>query len=199
MLPKNWDDITLEQYVAVYKTLSEEPKGEDGDWNLLIKRVCLLTNKEPGWVEDNLTLNDLQKMQEFLKTPLPQKLIRSFRFNGKRYKVDINPTKYDAGRYMSVMNQLKENKVDNLHKVMFQICREVNWYGKTVEKDLGKLHEEIESLKQLPMKIVNPISVFFCLLSEHLMNDILRYSTEQMNKAKEDLQMEIDYLADMAG
>lgn len=199
MLPKDWNDITLEQYVAVYKTLSEEPKDAEAQLNLLIKRVCLLTNQDPGWVEDNLTMNDLAKMQDFLKVELPQKLIRSFRFNGKRYKVDINPTKYDAGRYMSVMNQLKDNKVENLHKVMFQICREVNWYGKTIEKDLSKLAEEIESFKQLPMKIVNPISVFFCLLSEHLTNDMLKYSTEQMSKAKEALQMEIDYLADMAG
>jgi len=199
MLPKDWNDITLEQYVAVYKTLSEEPKDAEAQLNLLIKRVCLLTNQDPGWVEDNLTMNDLAKMQDFLKVELPQKLIRSFRFNGKRYKVDINPTKYDAGRYMSVMNQLKDNKVENLHKVMFQICREVNWYGKTIEKDLSKLAEEIESFKQLPMKIVNPISVFFCLLSEHLTNGMLKYSTEQMSKAKEALQMEIDYLADMAG
>jgi len=199
MLPKNWNDITLEQYVAVYKTLSEEPTEPEAILNLLIKRVCLLTNKEPEWVEDNLTMNDLAKMQEFLKSDLPTKLITRFTFNGKYYKVDLDPTKYDAGRYMSVMNQLKDNKIENLHKVIFQICRRTDWKGKIVEQDLNTIGETIESFKQLPLKIVNPISVFFCSLSENLTQSTLEYSTSQMKKATELLQTEIDYLNGSGG
>lgn len=230
MLPKNWDDITLEQYVAVYKTLSEEPKGEDGDWNLLIKRVCLLTNKEPGWVDDNLTLNDLQKMQEFLKSELPTKLITDFRFNGRRYKVITNPTllkrsaykrildgikekinggdlsavdatKMDFDGYMSSMNTIrnKDKVLDNLHWTIFQVCHEVDWRGNVIEVPLGEIPERIEAFKQLPLKIANPISVFFWNLSKHLTNDMIKYSTEQMNKATADLQTEIDYLTDSVG
>src|SRR5688572_23134228 len=120
MLPQNWNDITIEQYVAVYKTLSENPTDPEEQLNLLVKRTCLLTNQEPDWVEDNLTMTDLAKMQDFIKSDLPTKLIKNFRFNGKRYTVDIDPTKYDAGRYMSVMNQLKDNRIENLHKVIFQ-------------------------------------------------------------------------------
>jgi hypothetical protein len=199
MLPKNWNDITLEQYVAVYKTLQEEPTESEAILNLLIKRVCLLTNKEPEWVEDNCTMNDLAKMQEFLKAPLPTKLITRFKFNGKRYKVDLDPTKYDAGRYMSVMNQLKDNKIENLHKVIFQICRQVDWKGKTIDVDLNTIQETIEGFKQIPLKVINPISVFFCSLSENLTQSILEYSTQEMTKATELLQTEIDYLKDSDG
>lgn len=194
MLPKNWNDITIEQYVAVYKTLEEEPKDAEAQLNLLIKRTCLLTFKEPEWVEDNLTMNDLAKMQDFLKSELPTKLITDFRFKGRRYKADIDPTKYDAGRYMSVMNQLKDSKIDNLHKVIFLICREVDWKGKTIEVPIEELGQRIEDFKELPLKIANPLSVFFYSLSDNLTKDILEYSTELMKKAQEKIQEEMSYL-----
>jgi len=199
MLPKNWNDITIEQYVAVYKTLSEDPKDAEAQLNLLVKRVCLLTNQEPDWVEDNCTMQDLAKMQDFLKSDLPLKLIKDFRFEGRRYKVDIDPTKYDAGRYMSVMNQLKDSKIENLHKVIFQVCREVDWKGKTIEVDLKELPSRIESFKQLPLKVANPISVFFWSLSNNLTDVTLQYSISQMEKAKKALQTEIDCLSDSVG
>jgi len=199
MLPKNWDNITIEQYVAVYKTLSEDPKDAEAQLNLLVKRVCLLTNQEPEWVEDNCTMQDLAKMQDFLKSDLPTKLITDFRFEGRRYKVDIDPTKYDAGRYMSVMNQLKDQKIENLHKVIFQVCREVDWKGKTIEIDLKELPQRIESFKQLPLKVANPISVFFWSLSNNLTDVTLQYSISQMEKAKKALQTEIDCLNDSVG
>ena len=194
MLPKNWNDITIEQYVAVYKTLEEEPKDAEAQLNLLIKRTCLLTFKEPEWVEDNLTMNDLAKMQDFLKSELPTKLIADFRFKGRKYKADIDPTKYDAGRYMSVMNQLKDSKIDNLHKVIFLICREVDWKGKTIEVPIEELGQRIEDFKELPLKIANPLSVFFYSLSDNLTNAILEYSTELMKKAQEKIQEEMSYL-----
>lgn len=199
MLPNNWNDITIEQYVAVYKTLDKEPTTPEAKLDLLVRRVCLLTNKEPEWVEDNCTMQDLSKMQDFLKSDLPLKIIKNFRFNGKRYTVDLDPTKYDAGRYMSVMNQLKDQRIENLHKILFQVVREVDWRGRTIEPDLNKLYETIEGFKQLPLKIANPISVFFCSLSENLTQSTLEYSTNQMKKVTKDLQKEIDYLNDSAG
>lgn len=199
MLPSNWNDITIEQYVSVYKTLSEEPKDAEAQLNLLIKRTCLLTFKEPEWVEDNLTMSDLAKMQDFLKSPLPTKLIKNFRFNGKRYTVDIDPTKYDAGRYMSVMNQLKDSKIDNLHKVIFLVCREVNFLGQTVDVPTEEIVKDMEAFKQLPLKVANPIAVFFWTLYENLTDVTLKYSTDQMQTANELIQQELDYLESSGG
>lgn len=199
MLPKNWDDITLEQYVAINKTLGEQPKDDEANWRLLIKRVSYLTGKDPEWVEDNLTINDLNRMREFLKMDLPTKIIRHFRLNGKRYVVDLDPTKYNAGRYMAVMNQLKDQRPEAIHKVLFQVCREIDWKGKTIDPDLNKLAETIESFKQLPLKIANPIRFFFAMLSENLTNDTLLYLTNQAKTMTKELQEEIDYLNDSAG
>lgn len=199
MLPKNWDDITLEQYVAISKTLDEQPKDDEANWRLLIKRVSYLTGKDPDWVEDNLTINDLNRMRDFFKLDLPTKIIKHFRFNGKRYVVDLDPTKYNAGRYMAVMNQLKDQRPEAIHKVLFQVCREIDWKGKTIEPDLNKLVETIESFKQLPLKIANPIRFFFAMLSETLTNDTLLYLTNQAKTMTKELQEEIDYLNDSVG
>ncbi len=199
MLPKNWNDITIEQYVAVYKTLSEEPKTAEAQLDLLIKRTAYLTNLEPDYIEDNLTINDLAKMQDFLKSDLPSKLVTDFRFNGKRYKVFIDPTKYKAGDYMAVMNTVKDNKIDNLHKTIYCVCKEVDWKGRIIEVPENEIAERIESFKQLPLSVANPIAVFFCSLSENLTDVILKYSMDQMEKAKKALQTEIDCLNDSVG
>jgi hypothetical protein len=100
---------------------------------------------------------------------------------------------------MSVMNQLKDSKIENLHKVIFQVCREVDWKGKTIEIDLKELPARIESFKQLPLKVANPISVFFWSLCDTLTEDTLQYSISQMEKAKMALQTEIDCLSDSVG
>lgn len=199
MLPNNWDDVTIEQYVAVMNTLSEEPKGEDGHEKLLIKRIALLTNNDPVWIEDNLTINDLIKMELLLSVPLPQKLVTHFRFNGKRYVVDIDPTKYKAGRYMSAMNQFRDDRIDNMHRIIFQVCRETNWIGKDVEVDLNVIRETIEGFKQLPLKIAAPIRFFFARMSENLTLDIQEYLTNKIKNQTKMLQTEIDSLSDLDG
>ena len=185
MLPKNWNDITIEQYVAVYKTLSEEPKTAEAQLDLLIKRTAYLTNLEPDYIEDNLTINDLAKMQDFLKSDLPSKLVTDFRFNGKRYKVFIDT--------------VKDNKIDNLHKTIYCVCKEVDWKGRIIEVPENEIAERIESFKQLPLSVANPIAVFFCSLSENLTDVILKYSMDQMEQAKKALQTEIDCLNDSVG
>lgn len=199
MLPSNWDNVTIEQYVAVMNTLREEPKDEDGQWRLLIKRVSFVTGKEPDWVEDNLTLNDLNRMKALLNTPLPQKLVTRFRFNGKRYVVDIDPTKYKAGRYMSAMNQFRDDRIENMHRIIFQVCRETDWIGRNVEVDLNVIRETIEGFKQLPLKIAAPIRFFFARMSESLTLDIQEYLTNQMKIQTEILQTEIGSLSDSDG
>lgn len=211
MLPKDWNDITIEQYVAFHKTLSEDPKDDEGLWRLLIKRIALLTGNDPDLVEDSLTMSDLNKMAEFQRLPMPSKLIKNFRFNGKRYTVDIDPTKYNAGRYMSVMNQLRDDRIENAHKMIFQVCREVgfgfyrNAKGKlrfgnyTIEPDLNKIQETIESFKQLPLKIAEPIRFFFVRLSENLTADTQEYLTKEIQKQTKSLQTEIDCLSDSDG
>lgn len=211
MLPKNWNDVTVEQYNAIHKTFGEDPQDDEGQWKLLVKRVALITGNEPDWVEDNLTVQDLHRMSDLLKTPLPTLLVRHFRFNNRRYVVDIDPTKYNAGRYMSVMNAVKDPKADNTHKLLFQVCREIDFgfyrnnKGKlrfgvhTIEPDLNKLAEHIESFKELPLKIANPIKVFFCSLSENLTDATLEYLTKQAKETTSKLQTEIDYLNGSAG
>lgn len=202
MLPKNWDDITLEQYTAFKKTLKEEPSGEDGELNLVIKQISFLTGLDPDYVEDNISASDVAKMHELIKTPLPTVITKRFRFNNKSYVADLNPTdskRYRGGRYMSVMNTLKDKHIDNDHKLLFQVCREVTWYGKTIEPDLNTIAEQIESFKQLPLKIANPIKVFFCSLSESLTDATLQYLTNKAKTATKQLQTEIDYLNGSAG
>ena len=199
MLPKNWDDITLEQYIAIYKTLDEEPKDAMAQLDLLVKRVCLLTNLEPDFVEENCSMNDLNYMADFLKKPMPTKLIQKFRFNGRLYKVKLDPNKYKAGEYMAVMNACKNSKPDGLPRIMFSVCKEINVFGKDIEVSPEKIHDRIEEFKQLPLKIANPIALFFSMLSSNLMETTLKYSTEQVMKATADLQVEIDCLKDSDG
>jgi len=198
MLPKNWDNITLEQYVAIYKTLDEQPEETEDQLKLLIKRACLITLQEPEWVEENLTMNDLAKMQEFLKMELPQTLVLDFVFKDKRYKAEIDPTKYKGGRLFACLNTLKDEdkRLDNIHRTIYNVCWRVDKKGKPIQLTDDEMIADMEDFRELPLKVANPLYVFFCSLSETLQTLTLTYSINQIQIANQMIQEETNYLAD---
>lgn len=196
MLPKNWNDITIEQYVEFYKTLKEQPETDDGIYNLVLKRICILTDLEYEYIDENLTMKEINEMATLQKTELPQKLILDFRFNGRRYKANIDPTTYKGGRFMACLNTLsdEDKRLDRMHQTIFNVCNQVDWKGKPVDLTDDELIKHMEEFKQLPLKVANPLYVFFCSLSEYLSDVIVKYSTQQMEKAQKKIQEELAYL-----
>ena len=198
MLPKNWDNITLEQYVEYYKTKSENPTTDEGRYQLLLKRMCILTDLEFEYIDENLTMKDIARMEEFMKMELPQTLILDFVFKNKRYKAEIDPTKYKGGRLFACMNTLKDEdkRLDNIHRTIYNVCWRVDKKGKPIQLTDDEMIADMEDFRELPLKVANPLYVFFCSLSETLQTLTITYSINQIQIANQMIQEETNYLAD---
>lgn len=198
MLPSNWDNITLEQYVEYYKTKSENPTTDEGRYQLLLKRMCILTDLEFEYIDENLTMSDIVKMDEFMKMELPQTLILDFVFKDKRYKAEIDPTKYKGGRLFACMNTLKDEdkRLDNMHRTIFNVCQLVDKKGKPIDLPDDEMIANMEEFRELPLSVANPLYVFFCSLSETLQTLTLTYSLNKIQIANQMIQEEMNYLAD---
>jgi len=199
MIPKSWDNVTVEQFVLVEKTRNEVPANELAAIDLRIKRACYLTDEEPEDVM-NWSMEELIKVDALMNTPLPEgKIINQFRLNGQLYTFRMNPNKLSADEYMTIMNTAKDSSLENLHKILFNIAQPRKWYGKKMTIKPEDVEKRIADFKQLPLKIANPIAVFFWTLSNNLTDAILDYSIDKMNQVNKTLREEIECLKDMDG
>jgi len=196
MIPTNWSQVTLESYVPFQKTLDEVPETELQKHDLRVKRACLLANVEPEVIM-NMTMDEIAKVDDLIKSPRPTKIVKSFRINGQTYRVKLDPRKYNAGEYMAVMNACKDNGGENLHRILFLVCEPVNNWGRKKKFTPDEFEARMKDFKQLPVSIAYPIAVFFWTLSRKLTDVILDYSEETMTKQRE--EMEAAYSAAMDG
>lgn len=202
MIPTNWNDVTLESYVPYRKTFEEyteeqvekmTPEAfELARLDLRIKRACLLANVEPEEIL-KLTQEELLKVDDLEKIPIPTKIAKSFRINGQTYKPQLDPRKYTGGEYMAVMNACKDKGSDNIHRILFLVCKPVNVWGKEIKFEAHEIEARMNDFKKLPVSIAYPIALFFWNLSRVLTDATLDYSSELMKKQRE--EMEAAYLA----
>lgn len=200
MIPKNWDNITIDQYAALKKTESVKPKDELEEHDLRVQRACIITGLDLNEI-NSWPFKELLKVDDLMKTPLPTKIIKTFRLNGKLYRFRENPKKYSGGEYCAIMNACKdasvsrESELKSMHRLCYLICKPVNILGfKQKITEPEEIEKRIDDFKQLPLKIANPMALFFWALSETLTDAILVYSTDQMNMMNKDLQKETSYL-----
>lgn len=195
----NWNKVTVAGYVEYYKSLDwKEPKDAIQQLDQNIERLSYLTGISYEEIEE-MSITQVTEELKQARENMPQVLYESFEFKGRYYVVDKDPTKYNAGRYMSVMNACTGNTIENLHRILFNVCREVDKKGNTVKIPDEELMNRMDEFKELPMLYANPIAVFFWNLSKDLTNVTLQYLDDQVQKANQALQTEITYLQDSAG
>lgn len=194
MIPATWDNVTIDQYVAIKKTEAIVPKDKLEEHDLRVQRACILTGLDLD-VINAWSFIELLKVDTLLSTAPPTKVVRHFRLNGNYYTFRENPKKYSGGEYSAVMNACKDGGLNNLHRLCYLISQPTNLLGfKKKVTDPEDIEKRIEDFKQLPLKIANPMAVFFWTLSENLTDVILDYSAKKMTKITAAVQKEISYL-----
>lgn len=196
MIPKNWDNVTIENFVGLQQALKDEEN--DSKFDSLIKKICFLTGKSVEEVKQ-MDINQISKINKLLKTPLPTQLMTNFKLNGIRYRVILNARELTGERYTAIMNTAKRGTLENLHQIMFLISEPIKWGfrkkfpfvgWKSYEFKPSEVPERIKDFHKLPLKVANPVSVFFSQLSKDLTKAILDYSiqkVDQMNREAQDL------------
>lgn len=197
-IPKSWNEITIGQYINLlpsnYKKLNAIQST--------IHTLSILTGKSKEEIRQ-LPKDKAERMVKSLSwmENKPQgQYKKTFKLNGKRYKVDPNANTLLAGQYMDAMEILKRLPDDNetieknLHLLLSVVCRpqKRKWFKWVDDEiDLVKTAELLHD--NLTLDIAYPIIVFFCLLSNQLTPIINDFSNRKIAKTEQELtQMETD-------
>jgi hypothetical protein len=199
----DWSKITIEQFVKVQKIVKEEPIDEL-DLHAQKKLVAEIITGKPIEEIENMLMADIDNIYlECLAPSLPQKIVKRFKINGYKYEFDLEATNLTSGRYMSIMEGIKGDPLDNLHSVLFNVAypikRTVTGGFKRYNFEASEIHKRIEDFKQMPITIANPIAVFFCNLSKDLTNVSVDYSFEKLMKMKKEMDQMTAHLLDGDG
>ena len=208
MIPTKWKEVTIEQFVELQAALEEKPKTDLEIVNNKILQAVILSGLTVEEVEE-LSLDELENVNRLLNSNLPQRIRKSFKLNGIRYKVIFDAKKLNGSRYIAVMNSAKRGTLKSLHQVMYSISQPTKFGFRSKFPFIGykdyefKAHEvegRINDFKSLTIDIANPVSVFFSNLSKCLtkvLDDSLLKQTRKMTQMTNELTK--DLTEDMAG
>ena len=182
-------NLTVDQYKHLNRTIKEESANPIDIINKKIMQVHILTGKPIDEVEKIPTAK-LKKILKEIDKPLPSKIKKTFKLNGVKYRVITRPKELNGGRYISIMDSIKQNSINNLHIVLFNVCEplKLTWRGwKPYEFKDAEAMDRLEDFRQLKLKIAYPISVFFCKVSKSLTINMLDRSHEELKKMRKEL------------
>jgi hypothetical protein len=161
------------------------------DYNPLekaIHTICIVDNKIIDDVE-NMTVKDLfARFNEIVVEITPRENLRfTFKLKGRRFKMIPNATEMQGQHFISLQQYSGDEIVNNLHKIMAMLTKEVNIFGKPKKvKNLAKNFEDVSELfLSMPYDIANTYSLFFSQLYPKLLEstqDFLMAKVKEMEQ-----------------
>ena len=198
--PKNWSDITIRKYIERVK-LSRKSGSELETIEQMIK-LAAVTFECSEEEAANIGLDKLNQVNQLFKSDKPTKIVKEIRLNGQHFEFELNPNKLTASQYAGVMEATKDIDI-NLHLFLFHLARPYNysWFRKKyIKLEDHQTIEVIDQFKDIPMRVANPIAVFFFNLSiefTRILNDYSDQKLKEMNKILD--QTKTDLLKDTVG
>mgnify|MGYP003641925128 CR=1 FL=1 len=190
-LPKSWDEITLEQYAKIKRIQKREETTDTQRIDNLISVVQVVLNCSIDEAEQ-LTIKQMEQINEFIKSPVNQKIVKEFKTQGIRFEIELNPNELSAWRHAGVMEAIKDVEA-NMNSVIFHLAKPFKYRGlrkKYFELTEAQIPEVIKGFSQLPVSMAYPIVVFFFNLLEELTNCFLDYSENELKKINQTLTQE---------
>lgn len=192
-LPRDYSEVTIKQLIEL-KAIDED-KTIDAEPAPHLTRALLrlsVFNDVPYEELESMPISELKddiKKLGFLDTLPSDKKIEWFKCGGYWWKVNYDITKLSAGSYIDLDMYVKdpEKVLENTHKIMSLFCTPFKWLRKT------KLPDEVmwDKLKDVPVSVAYPLTVFFCNLFSNLIKslpDFLQSESEKLMKEAKELQ-----------
>lgn len=184
-IPRSWKEVTLKQYIELELLPKYDTDNEEEILKRKITEAHILTRLSVQEI-DKMPFGELYEIKRLLDSNKPQRLRRSFKHNGVRYRVQLNPVKLDADKFLSILNLSRKDPIKKTPQILLNVCRPYKrvlfFWRKYYDFEPEEYVKKIEEFEQLPMNIASPILVFFCNLSEKLLKRIQEYSDQQMKK-----------------
>jgi len=203
MIPKNWDEVSVDLFVKLYPTF----KNKDLGLNEIIEQKQLQLSMIKGISfkdAENCLETEAKEVKKLLDTPLPTKIVKYFSLpryktnletgekvsDGKTtYRFNIDANELNSSGYVGIMNAIKEDPIKNLHATLFNLATPVYslWRLKSYEFSNAEVGDRMEEFKQMPISIAYPIAVFFLNLSKALIPVTEDYLMESLRKMEKEL------------
>ena len=118
-LPSNWSQVTLKQFQAIQALLKDE---EADVYQKNAEIISILSGIDIMDVQ-KLSLRsytDVMNALQFISQPIENKLRRTFKLNGYKYRILSDVYKLNGGQYITLQHLLRdpEKVVDNMHQIM---------------------------------------------------------------------------------
>ena len=180
-LPENISDITLDQFLKFEKLRKREDLTDD-EHNK--RAVCIFTDIPYNKI-DKIELNDYEVVlsQIVAALNLEVEFVKTFKLNGIEYGFEPDLNGMTAGQYADLMEY--QGDPDNMHKLMAVLFRPVTNRDKLgnyqIEYYKGTA-QHAETLKGMPMNVVNGALTFFLNLRKALLISTLKYIKAEPRK-----------------
>ena len=173
-VPKDWSAITLREYLRFQKDLEIYGEEEAGYMACLLHHFCKVPTDYIGQLPSDMYGEIKVDLMEFIgKTDLP--LQRVITIDGKEYGFEPNLSKISYGAYLDITKYDTISINDNWKKIMSILYRPITKKVLTqynIEAYKGVMDED--KFLDVPMDVHFGALHFFFLLSEDLVNDILK-------------------------
>lgn len=192
-LPRDYSEVTIKQLIEL-KAIDEDKTIDTEPAPHLTRALLRLSvfNDVPYEELESMPISELKddiKKLGFLDTLPSDKKVEWFKCGGYWWKVNYDITKLSAGSYIDLDMYVKDpDKVlENTHKIMALFCTPFRWLRKT------KLPDEVmwDKLKDVPVSVAYPLTVFFCNLFQNLIEslpDFLQKESKKLMKEAKELQ-----------
>ena len=190
MIPKDWSQVTLEQYSKLHPTLTVEGLTDLELVDNKILQISILTGVSLEDAE-NSPQTYIDKVRELLETPMPTKIVRRFRINKQNYEFNLDANSLKASGYIGIMDAVKDDPIKHLHRTMFNLCKPIKASYKGWKKydfEPSEVTEKMNDFKLMPISVAYPMAVFFLNLLKHLIGDSEDYFSALMKKKSKELE-----------
>ena len=159
----NWKNITIGQF----QQLDTIGKAE---YELSIEREIAVISCVTGKSIDELESYPKDKLMEvahsldFMKEPMSDKLVSSFKVKGRTFKVILECQKLNAQQLILMMKYCPtlETVTANIHYIMAVITNEKKWYLRKPLPFEEDFEGKAELFKGMSIETVHATCVFFC-------------------------------------
>ena len=192
IVPENWQDVTLQQYLKFYKAMKPYEGSEDYSTKIIEIAAYYLCNIDAETL-NKLPIdifNEISKaLMELILSGKKQELVKSFVIGDTKYGFITNLDQMTYGEYVDLVTYSKD-VYENAALICSILYRPILDEDKTtyrIQEYKGTNENQIDLFYQkLTMDVIFGALSFFLRLQTDLSNSTLTYMTETMMKMMEE-------------
>jgi hypothetical protein len=192
IIPENWSEVSLEQYVKFYKSIRPYENTKDYEKKILensIYHFCGISADVYKSLPEKVFTDLSTSILELIKKSSKEKLVLSFELFGQKYGFISSFDDITYGEYVDLITYSKDtwNNIALIMAILYRPITEEKGDKYNIEFYNGTNNNQVDLFnKKLTMDIVFGGLSFFFNLQLDLVTDILNFSMKNLQKISQD-------------